>query len=265
MIHTLLFDLDDTLIWDKKSISESLLATSNDAARQTGIDSGELMEAVKTVAPTLYEEQSFYPLTTALGINPFEGLWGMFDDIHDARLREMGANIGMYQFEVWTEALKKVEVDDLSLARELSRRFIEYRETLPYVYEETFEVLTKMDIPYQLALVTNGAPSLQLKKLQMTKALVPFFDRIIISGAFGVGKPDSSIFRHTLTQLGAEKEQTVMIGDNLHTDIVGGNQAGIKTIWVNREQAENNTDIIPEVEITTLRELEDAIGRIDGF
>ncbi|QDI90025.1 HAD family hydrolase [Salicibibacter halophilus] len=265
MIHTLLFDLDDTLLWDKKSVSEALLATCNEAYRQAGVESDALMEAVRAVAPSLYEKQSFYPLTTALGINPFEGLWGTFDDIHDVRLREMGANIRMYQFEVWTEALKKVGIEDFSLARELSKRFIEYRETLPYVYEETFEVLTKMNVPYQLALVTNGAPSLQLKKLQMTKALIPHFDRIIISGAFGVGKPDPSIFSHALHQLDTERNQTVMIGDNLHTDIVGGNRSELKTIWVNRDDAEPDTSIVPDVEISTLRELEDALDKLNGF
>ncbi|AXF54949.1 HAD family hydrolase [Salicibibacter kimchii] len=265
MIHTLLFDLDDTLLWDKKSISESLLATCNEAFRQVGVESTELMEAVRTVAPTLYEKQSFYPLTTALGINPFEGLWGTFDDIHDVRLREMGANIRMYQFEVWTEALKNVGIEDFSLARELSKHFIDYRETLPYVYEETFEVLTKMNIPYQLALVTNGAPSLQLKKLHMTKALIPHFDRIVISGAFGVGKPDTSIFSYALEQLGADANQTVMIGDNLHTDIIGGIRAGLKTIWLNRDHEEADTGIVPDAEISTLRELEETLGKLNGF
>ncbi|MBB6449117.1 putative hydrolase of the HAD superfamily [Geomicrobium halophilum] len=264
MVHTLLFDLDDTLLWDKKSISESLLATCNDASRKAGVDSSELMEAVKAVAPSLYEEQSFYPLTTMLGINPFEGLWGTFDDIHDVRFREMGANIRVYQFDVWMEALRKVGNEDLSLARELSRRFIEYRETLPYVYEETFEVLTRMSKSYQLALVTNGAPSLQIKKLEMTKALIPHFDRVVISGSFGIGKPDPSIFLHALAQFEAKKDQAVMIGDNLHTDILGANRAGIKSVWLNRDQEQNDSAIIPNAEINHLRELGNTLDSLNG-
>ncbi|GAK06728.1 HAD family hydrolase [Geomicrobium sp. JCM 19038] len=262
MINTLIFDLDDTLLWDKKSIKEALLATCNDAYRIAGIDADLLFNAVKEVAPIEYKKQDFYPVTVALGINPFEGLWGNFNDVNDSRLRQMGDSISVYQFDVWMESLRSVGNEDLSLARKLAKRFITYRETLPYVYEDTFDVLSSLQKTFQLVLLTNGAPSLQQKKLQMTPALVPFFNRIFISGSFGVGKPDTSLFNHCLSQLNIKPEEAVMIGDNLHTDIIGGNGVNLTTVWINREGSSNDTDIIPTIEIKNLRELNEVLERI---
>ncbi|GAK01824.1 2-haloalkanoic acid dehalogenase [Geomicrobium sp. JCM 19037] len=262
VLNTLIFDLDDTLLWDKKSIKESLLATCNEAYALAGVDPELLFEAVKERAPEEYKKQSFYPLTVALGINPFEGLWGSFNDVHDARLRAMAADIGAYQFDVWMQALRSVGNEDLSLARKLSRTFIYYRETLPYVFEETFDVLTQLNKAFQLVLLTNGAPSLQLKKLEMTPALVPFFNRIFISGSYGVGKPDLGFYQYVLGQLDLKPEHAAMIGDNLHTDIIGGNQAKLTTIWLNREGTKNETSITPDIEIVSLREMHEVVERI---
>jgi putative hydrolase of the HAD superfamily len=45
-----------------------------------------------------------------------------------------------------------------------------------------------------------------------------------------------------------------MVGDNLMTDILGANRAGIKSVWINRHQKERN-EVIPTYEIQHLREL----------
>jgi len=47
-----------------------------------------------------------------------------------------------------------------------------------------------------------------------------------------VGKPEPIIIEHSLRVLGAQADETAMLGDRLDTDILGGNRAGIKTIMV---------------------------------
>ncbi|HFQ95492.1 MAG TPA: HAD family hydrolase [Anaerolineae bacterium] len=58
-----------------------------------------------------------------------------------------------------------------------------------------------------------------------------------------IGKPQPGIFRQALAILGAQPEETVMLGDRLETDILGAHRAGLKTICVltgiaNRAQTE---------------------------
>lgn len=47
-----------------------------------------------------------------------------------------------------------------------------------------------------------------------------------------VGKPEKPIFDIALARLGAEAHDTAMIGDRPETDILGGQRAGLKTIFV---------------------------------
>jgi 4-nitrophenyl phosphatase len=47
-----------------------------------------------------------------------------------------------------------------------------------------------------------------------------------------VGKPETIIFEQSLHVLGADAEDTALLGDRLDTDILGGKRAGIATIMV---------------------------------
>ncbi len=61
-----------------------------------------------------------------------------------------------------------------------------------------------------------------------------YFEVVVISGEFGVGKPEPSIFEHALSLLGSDREHTVMVGDSLARDVDGAIAAGLRGVWVNR-------------------------------
>ena len=92
-------------------------------------------------------------------------------------------------------------------------------------------------------------------KLEITPEIAPYFSHIIISGAFGKGKPDPSIFEHVLTQSGVTAEEAVMVGDNLMTDILGASRVGIPSVLINRENMEPSEEVTPTYESKNLREL----------
>ncbi|MDP5265059.1 HAD family hydrolase [Shouchella clausii] len=260
MIRAIFFDLDDTLLWDKKSIKEAFRQTCALAATvHTDIDPDALEEAVRTHATELYQSYETYEFTKLIGINPFEGLWGAFrDDTEDFnRLREIAP---VYQQAAWEKGLAEIGIEDGELANQLASHFPSERRKNPYVFEDTFAVLDELQHSYRLLLLTNGSPDLQNTKLEITPQLVPYFDHILISGAYGKGKPDAAMFKHALELSGTAKEEVLMVGDNLHTDILGGNQAGIETIWLNRDGIENTTDIRPTYEIRRLSEIKNVIA-----
>lgn len=253
MIKAVFFDLDDTLLWDQKSIKDAFEATCKIAEERYGLNPEQFEEAVREAARTLYSSYETYPFTQMIGINPFEGLWGNFlDDQED--FKKMKEIVPMYRKDAWTTGLKSLGVDDPDFGYELAERFPQERRKVPFVYEETFNTLDKLKGNYQLLLLTNGSPDLQKTKLEITPELVPYFDQIVISGDFGRGKPDPSIFEHALSLMSLKKEEVIMVGDNLMTDVLGANRAGIKTVWINRHNKERN-EVIPTYEIKHLEEL----------
>jgi putative hydrolase of the HAD superfamily len=253
MIKAIFFDLDDTLLWDQKSVKEAFIATCKLAEERFGIDTSQLEEAVRDAAKNLYSSFETYEFTQKIGINPFEGLWGDFLDEHED-LKKLKNIVPNYRREAWMLGLKKLGINDPDFGAELAERFPEERRKAPFVYEDTFEVLDKLKDDYQLILITNGSPDLQHTKLKLTPELIPYFHHIVISGDFGKGKPDPSIFEHVLERLTLQKEDVIMVGDNLMTDILGANRAGIQSVWINRHQKDRN-EVIPTYEIQNLVEL----------
>lgn len=254
MITTLIFDLDDTLLWDKKSVATAFRKTCERAAQVYDINPTKLEEAVRLEARELYATYETYAHTQMIGINPFEGLWGTFDDAGES-FQKMKEIVPGYRREAWTKGLQRLGIEDEQLGSELAELFPEERKKHPFLYEETFSVLDKLKGSYKLALLTNGSPSLQQTKLEITPEIAPYFDNIIISGAFGKGKPDVSIFHHVIETCGITKDEALMVGDNLMTDILGASRIGMRSVWINREGMELAEDSTPTYEIDNLEKL----------
>ena len=250
-IVAVLFDLDDTLLWDERSVEEAFEVTCQAGAYETGVDAKALLAAVREEARALYESYDTFAFTKMIGINPFEGLWANFTAGSRPEFRQLQELAPVYRKESWRRGLQRLGVDNETLAQTLAEQFGAERRTRPYVYEETFEVLKELQGNVK-PLLTNGSPDLRQEKLDGVPELVPYFDHIIISGDFGRGKPDVSIFQHALDLLGVEADQAVMVGDKLTTDIKGGNAAGLHTVWINRVNRPHDPSIQPKFEIKHL-------------
>src|SRR5271155_3684485 len=93
-------------------------------------------------------------------------------------------------------------------------------------------VLALHDAGWKVGVVTNGPTEQQMAKLRQTE-LEDVVDAIVVSGAFGVSKPDAGIFREAARRCDSELEGW-MVGDSASADIVGGSRCGLRTIWMSR-------------------------------
>jgi len=254
MLKAIIFDLDDTLLWDKKSVEAAFIETCRFAAQKVDVDPAKLEEAVRHEARELYSSYEIFPFTQMIGINPFEGLWGTFDDDGE-EFQKMKAIVPAYRKEAWTRGLRRLGIEDIGLGEQLAELFPIARRNHPFIYKETLQALERLKEDYQLILLTNGSPSLQNIKLEITPELAPYFKHIVISGAFGKGKPDASIFRFALEQANIQVDEALMVGDNLMTDILGASRVGMRSVWINRENRQPEEEVKPTFEITDLDEL----------
>ena len=109
---------------------------------------------------------------------------------------------------------------------------------------------------YRLLAVTNGTKIAQEKKLK-TSGLDDIFDAVYISEDVGVEKPNVGFFDTLFMEEGiTDKSEAVIIGDSLTSDILGGINAGIDTIWYNPNNKENTKGLEITRTIFSLRELE---------
>lgn len=253
-LSTIIFDLDDTLLWDQKSVKTAFEKTCDYASTVHAVESPALEDAVRTAARALYEGYETYDYTVLIGINPFEGLWGEFDD-QTPQFQKMKEIVPSYRTVAWTQGLAALGIEDGVFGAELGERFVTERKKAPFLYEDTFAVLDELKGKYKLVLLTNGAPSLQNLKLEITPEIAPYFDEIIISGDFGKGKPDASIFEYVMKKAAITADEAIMVGDNLMTDILGSSRVSMRNVWINREEKPSDPEVTPTYEVDSLTSL----------
>lgn len=92
---------------------------------------------------------------------------------------------------------------------------------------------TLADMGFTLAIATNGMPVAQRGRYTRT-GIDRVIPHIFISMELGVQKPMPAFFEKVCQVLGVtDRSRVVMIGDSLSSDILGGNRAGIDTVWYN--------------------------------
>lgn len=107
-----------------------------------------------------------------------------------------------------------------------------------------------------LAIVTNGTAHAQRNRIA-TSALAPLFPWIFISEEVGWQKPERSFFLRVLSAMGiTDPARAVVIGDNLFSDIQGGINAGLDTIWYHPSREANAIDIHPTYTVSSYEELQ---------
>ena len=95
---------------------------------------------------------------------------------------------------------------------------------------------------YKLAVLTNGQQAQQEAKLA-TMGLTDFFEVVLAIGTVDALKPDRKAFDHLCRVLECESEEVVYVGDDLDYDVRASINAGLKGVWLNRNNSPSPTDI----------------------
>ncbi len=150
------------------------------------------------------------------------------------------------------KTLGHLGIKDKKLALEIEDNFLANCSIKSNVLPNSFETLDYLSQKYDLHIITNGFKSSTEDKLKNSN-LLPFFKETITSECIGITKPNVKIFEHALERAKAEVEESIMIGDNLETDIQGAKNSGLDAIYYNPEKKPHNA--ILEREIFDLLEL----------
>ncbi len=123
-----------------------------------------------------------------------------------------------------------------------------------HLVEGAIPLLEELKGKYRLCLVSNGEPTVQKRRMGASN-LEGYFDDIFISAEVGYTKPDGRFFDAVFNSTGAKKENTIIVGDSLTSDIKGGEMYGILTCHFNPQNKKITGDFHPDYTIRSLSEL----------
>ena len=126
------------------------------------------------------------------------------------------------------------------------------------------ELLEVLYGKYRLYIVSNGTAKVQEGRIE-SSGIAKYMDGIFISQILGANKPDKQFFDICFADIpDFSLSETVIIGDSLSSDIKGGINAGITTVWFNPKGIENDNDIKPDYTIKELSEVPGLLSQISA-
>lgn len=126
------------------------------------------------------------------------------------------------------------------------------------------ELLEELYRKYRLYIVSNGTAKVQEGRIG-SSGIAKYMDGIFISQILGANKPDKQFFDICFAEIpDFSLSETVIIGDSLSSDIKGGINAGITTVWFNTKGIENDNDIKPDYTINELSEVPGLLSQISA-
>ena len=97
------------------------------------------------------------------------------------------------------------------------------------VFPEVRPALSALGQDYCVIAVTNGNANLD------TIGIRDLFHEVISAASAGVAKPARGIFEVAVQAGGAQPHETLHVGDHPEVDVIGANEAGLRSVWVNRD------------------------------
>lgn len=126
------------------------------------------------------------------------------------------------------------------------------------------ELLEELYRKYRLYIVSNGTAKVQEGRIG-SSGIAKYMDGIFISQILGANKPDKQFFDICFAEIpDFSLSETVIIGDSLSSDIKGGINAGITTVWFNPKGIENDNGIKPDYTIKELSEVPGLLSQISA-
>lgn len=125
--------------------------------------------------------------------------------------------------------------------------------------DNSYELVKKLQGDYKQFIVTNGTIVAQERKIKES-GLGELVEDTFISDLIGAEKPGIEFFNEVFKKIGHyAKDEVIIVGDSLTSDMQGGNDAGILCCWYNPNCEKNTKGVKIDYEITNLWQIEEIL------
>jgi len=154
--------------------------------------------------------------------------------------------------ERFDRVFRNAGINDYEMSLRFSEEYINESPKKANLVEHAKDVLDYLLPRYPLYIITNGFDEIQAVKME-SSGITKYFKNVITSARAGCKKPEKEIFEFALRENGFVCSDSIMIGDNLLTDIAGARNASVDTVYYNPYGLPHKENVT--YEISSLKEL----------
>jgi len=209
--QNLLFDLDHTL-WDFERNSKATL--------------DELF--------TEFELNRYFQ-----SLNEFLDIYHRINNMLWSQYGKGKISKNIVKYHRFIHSLREGGCDDNNFANLLAEEYVKRSPCKTFLIDGAMEVVQSLKGSYNMHIITNGFSEVQFKKI-INSGLLPDVDSIYTSEDAGYQKPDAGFFQYVFTNNQIRPNNSLVIGDNLKTDILGAKDVGIDTVFFNPDNKKDS-------------------------
>lgn len=211
----------------------------------------------------LAEKKALTKTLDFLGVEPTEAVTSRYSEINASLWRKL--ELGELSREEVLVSRFKLLFDEIGASCDALEARKSYEKNLSlghYFIDGAPELLETLFGKYKLFLASNGTAAVQIPRIE-SSTIEKYFDGIFISEIVGFNKPDARFFERIFASIkDFSKDETIIVGDSISSDIKGGKNAGIKTCLYNPRGKEITGEVLPDFEINSLSELSVLLSKI---
>lgn len=254
MIKVLLWDIDGTLLNFEKAQREAIRSCFSTFG--LGECTEELLARYSAI------NQRYWKALERGELTKQEVLLGRFQEF----FRQEGIPVDKWkdgseeQSEAGETAASRREYWDADLITAFNKEYQVRLGDTVFFNDDGYGLVKELKSKVKQYAVTNGTFVAQERKLKKS-GLEELLDGAFISDNIGIEKPNQGFFDHVFEQIGPYgKDEMMIVGDSLTSDMRGGNNAGIVCCWYNPQGENRDKNLRIDYEIENLQQIRDILN-----
>jgi putative hydrolase of the HAD superfamily len=146
----------------------------------------------------------------------------------------------------FSKTLEYFGLFDEYLGEQIGTAYVEISPHKTAVLPNCMEILDYLAGRYKMHIITNGFEEVQNIKLDKS-GLTKYFSKIITSEQAGARKPDPKVFDYAFGLTSGKVHNSLMIGDDLRTDIEGARNIEMDHVYYNPHRIDHSEDLHHEI------------------
>ncbi|MBT2423055.1 HAD family hydrolase [Streptomyces sp. ISL-22] len=123
------------------------------------------------------------------------------------------------------------------------QRYVAHYETVWNLFPDVLPVLDALAASHRHAVLSNSSIHVQNRKLRAL-GVHERFEAILCAAELGVSKPDADAFHAACAALDLAPHQVAYVGDHPEIDGRGAADAGLLSVWINRDGVYTSDDAL---------------------